>query len=112
MIGITKGCLFICGITLALWTPQTTAINLNHLQQLPAYEDFASKDFLENDPNYLLELLSQIRAQMPHHNMDISKRGGIDFGLGRGFSGAEAAKIFRGLAAANYGGPGRKKRSS
>ncbi len=36
----------------------------------------------------------------------------MDFGLGRGFSGTQAAKHLMGLAAANYAvGPGRKKRS-
>lgn len=40
-----------------------------------------------------------------------SKRGGVDFGLGRGFSGTQAAKHLMGLAAANYAiGPGRKRR--
>ena len=67
--------------TLKYWTFQISYLKLFKLITLfnvlfflfsrPAYEDFASKDFLENDPNYLLELLSQIRAQMPHHNMDM-----------------------------------------
>ncbi|CAG9823767.1 unnamed protein product [Phaedon cochleariae] len=40
-----------------------------------------------------------------------SKRG-LDFGLGRGFSGSQAAKHLMGLAAANFaGGPGRRRRS-
>lgn len=38
---------------------------------------------------------------------------GLDLGLGRGFSGSQAAKHLMGLAAANYaGGPGRRKRES
>ena len=66
--------------TLKYWTFQIfysklfklfTLFKVLFLFSRPAYEDFASKDFLENDPNYLLELLSQIRAQMPHHNMDM-----------------------------------------
>lgn len=41
-----------------------------------------------------------------------SKRG-IDFGLGRGFSGSQAAKHFMGMAAARYsGGPGKKRKRS
>lgn len=37
----------------------------------------------------------------------------MDFGLGRGYSGSQAAKHLMGLAAANYAiGPGRKRRSS
>lgn len=36
----------------------------------------------------------------------------VDFGLGRGFSGAQEAKHRLGMAAANFaGGPGRKRRS-
>ena len=42
-----------------------------------------------------------------------SSKRGIDFGLGRGFSGSQAAKHFMGMAAARYsGGPGRKKKRS
>ena len=38
---------------------------------------------------------------------------GLDLGLGRGYSGSQAAKHLMGLAAANFaGGPGRKKRSN
>merc|ERR1711874_415348 len=46
------------------------------------------------------------------HLQPSSKRG-IDFGLGRGFSGSQAAKHFLGMAAARYsGGPGKKKKRS
>ena len=42
-----------------------------------------------------------------------SSKRGIDFGLGRGFSGSQAAKHFMGMAAARYsGGPGKKKKRS
>lgn len=42
-----------------------------------------------------------------------SAKRGIDFGLGRGYSGNQAAKHFMGLVASNYaGGPGKRKRSS
>ena len=41
----------------------------------------------------------------------ISPKRGVDFGLGRGYSGSQAAKHLMGLAAANYAvGPGRKRR--
>jgi len=44
-----------------------------------------------------------------HPNM---KRG-LDLGLGRGFSGSQAAKHLMGLSAANFaGGPGRRKRDT
>jgi len=46
------------------------------------------------------------------HKNDLTKRG-IDFGLGRGYSGNQAAKHYMGLAASNFaGGPGKRKRSS
>ena len=41
-----------------------------------------------------------------------SSKRGIDFGLGRGYSGNQAAKHFMGLVASQYaGGPGKRKRS-
>ncbi|XP_037772675.1 uncharacterized protein LOC119568289 [Penaeus monodon] len=41
-----------------------------------------------------------------------SAKRGLDLGLGRGFSGSQAAKHLMGLAAANFaGGPGRRRRS-
>lgn len=41
-----------------------------------------------------------------------SSKRGLDLGLGRGFSGSQAAKHLMGLAAANFaGGPGRRRRS-
>jgi len=53
-------------------------------------------------------IFSRMRSR---HTKENSKRG-IDFGLGRGFSGSQAAKHFMGIAAAQYsGGPGKRKRS-
>lgn len=44
--------------------------------------------------------------------MFYSSKRGLDLGLGRGFSGSQAAKHLMGLAAANFaGGPGRRRRS-
>ncbi len=44
-------------------------------------------------------------------NLFYSAKRGIDFGLGRGFSGSQAAKHFMGMAAASFsGGPGRKRK--
>merc|ERR1711953_582801 len=43
------------------------------------------------------------------HNQFVNKRGGIDFGLGRGYSGSQAARHMMGMYQANYaGGPGKK----
>ena len=60
--------------------------------------------------NVYCESLVENKAYLVYCNFS-SKRG-IDFGLGRGFSGSQAAKHFMGMAAARYsGGPGKRKRS-
>uniref|UniRef100_A0AAR5Q2N1 Diuretic hormone class 2 n=1 Tax=Dendroctonus ponderosae TaxID=77166 RepID=A0AAR5Q2N1_DENPD len=57
----------------------------------------------------LIERIKQ--AFIEDNDLENSKRG-IDLGLGRGFSGSQAAKHLMGLAAANFaGGPGRRRRS-
>lgn len=57
--------------------------------------------------------LNQIFSRLRSRNTkDQNSKRGIDFGLGRGFSGSQAAKHFMGIAAAQYsGGPGKRKRS-
>jgi len=63
---------------------------------------------LRRYPELGTELLAKMRGIRPVEN---SKRG-IDFGLGRGYSGNQAAKHFMGLVASQYaGGPGKRKRS-
>ncbi|XP_017785703.1 PREDICTED: diuretic hormone class 2 [Nicrophorus vespilloides] len=64
------------------------------------------------NPEYLLQTLARIRqAIIAEEDLENSKRG-LDLGLGRGFSGSQAAKHLMGLAAANFaGGPGRRRRS-
>lgn len=43
----------------------------------------------------------------------IATKRALDLGLGRGFSGSQAAKHLMGLSAANFaGGPGRRKRQT
>ncbi|KAF2360144.1 hypothetical protein FHG87_009097 [Trinorchestia longiramus] len=45
--------------------------------------------------------------------LDQPNKRGLDLGLGRGFSGSQAAKHLMGLSAASYaGGPGKRKRQS
>merc|ERR1712183_1163118 len=121
-----KKCLLLfVGIILTLWTTQSEGLNLDHLQ--PSFENFEynetpqvslqdlerANDLVSRD--YLIEFLQQLRNRGPETRpTEISKRG-IDFGLGRGFSGSQAAKHFLGMAAARYsGGPGKRavKRSS
>ncbi|XP_019873505.2 diuretic hormone class 2 isoform X2 [Aethina tumida] len=60
---------------------------------------------------YLLQTIARLRQALNADDLENSKRG-LDLGLGRGFSGSQAAKHLMGLAAANFaGGPGRKRRS-
>merc|ERR1712141_653384 len=105
-----KKCLLFVGIILTLWTTQSEGLNLDHLQ--PSFENFEynetpqvslqdlerANDLVSRD--YLIEFLQQLRNRGPETRpMEISKRG-IDFGLGRGFSGSQAAKY--------SGGPGKR----
>ncbi|XP_015837216.1 diuretic hormone class 2 isoform X1 [Tribolium castaneum] len=64
------------------------------------------------NPEYLLQTIARLRqALISDDDLENSKRG-LDLGLGRGFSGSQAAKHLMGLAAANFaGGPGRRRRS-
>jgi len=65
------------------------------------------EEILRRYPELGTELLAKMRRIRPVEN----KRG-IDFGLGRGYSGNQAAKHFMGLVASQYaGGPGKRKRS-
>lgn len=73
-----------------------------------------------DDPDYVLELLTRLGHSIIRANelekfvrSSGSAKRGLDLGLGRGFSGSQAAKHLMGLAAANFaGGPGRRRRSS
>merc|ERR1739848_99864 len=98
MTGFKEGnkCLLLfASIILTLWTTQSESLNLDHLQ--PSFENIEY-----NETQQLSNRGPEIRP------METSKRG-IDFGLGRGFSGSQAAKHFLGMAAARYsGGPGKR----
>ncbi|XP_068244746.1 diuretic hormone class 2 isoform X2 [Palaemon carinicauda] len=66
-----------------------------------------------DDPDYVLELLTRLGHSIIRANELENAKRGLDLGLGRGFSGSQAAKHLMGLAAANFaGGPGRRRRSS
>ena len=53
------------------------------------------------------------RCQLLFSFLSFRSKRGVDFGLGRGYSGSQAAKHLMGLAAANYAiGPGRKRRQA
>lgn len=65
------------------------------------------------DPDSVMDVLSRLERSMVRNNDFEHPKRGVDFGLGRGYSGSQAAKHLMGLAAANYAiGPGRKRRSS
>ncbi|XP_069973302.1 diuretic hormone class 2 isoform X2 [Penaeus vannamei] len=65
-----------------------------------------------DDPDYVLELLTRLGHSIIRANELENAKRGLDLGLGRGFSGSQAAKHLMGLAAANFaGGPGRRRRS-
>jgi len=64
------------------------------------------------DPEAVLEMLTRLGQSIlkAKHDNSNAKRG-LDLGLGRGFSGSQAAKHIMGLAAANFAsGPGKRKR--
>ncbi|KAK3869823.1 hypothetical protein Pcinc_024895 [Petrolisthes cinctipes] len=73
-----------------------------------------------DNPDYLLDLITRLGQSIVRANelekfvrSSGSSNRGLDLGLGRGFTGSQAAKHLMGLAAANFaGGPGRKRRSS
>ncbi|XP_072393578.1 diuretic hormone class 2 isoform X2 [Diabrotica undecimpunctata] len=95
-------------------------------QQQASYPGLYSPLYLERQsPKYLIQTISRLRQALLNDeemenndypalsdDRDTSKRG-LDLGLGRGFSGSQAAKHLMGLAAANFaGGPGRRRRSA
>merc|ERR1711997_214266 len=75
-------------------------------QTEPLYQPTPSDVF-----DILTDLGSFLRKR--HYSiMNISDKRAIDFGLGRGYSGSQAARHILGLQRVNFaGGPGRKKRS-
>jgi len=111
MTGSKEGCLILIGILLAA----TTGSFCQALDEEPQYDMDEGRalglihDLMRERPVYMLQALSNLNARLPNA---ASKRG-IDFGLGRGFSGSQAAKHFMGMAAARYsGGPGKKRKRS
>nr|AXF54359.1 diuretic hormone 31 [Carcinus maenas] len=102
-------------VTLVATVVLLSSVNASPLNREP------SRAVVEiDDPDYVLELLTRfsnsiIRAKELEKFVRSSSgtKRGLDMGLGRGFSGSQAAKHLMGLAAANYaGGPGRRKRDS
>ncbi|XP_057652963.1 diuretic hormone class 2 isoform X2 [Diorhabda carinulata] len=108
--GGSNGLLFLI-IIAGIVVLKTTTTNAQ--QESYSYPGFYSPIYLERqNPKYLMQTISRLRqALINDEEMENSKRG-LDLGLGRGFSGSQAAKHLMGLAAANFaGGPGRKRRS-
>merc|ERR1712154_233488 len=74
-------------------------------------------------PGYVLNIIADLGTILKQRQKDLryvstesttedSEKRGIDFGLGRGYSGSQAARHMLGLQQASFaGGPGKKKRS-
>merc|ERR1712029_373036 len=72
------------------------------------------EDSGEPRKKYVLNILVHLGSYLKDRisSMNLSEKRGIDFGLGRGYSGSQAARHMLGLQQVNYaGGPGRRKRS-
>merc|ERR1711915_162281 len=75
-------------------------------------------------PGYVLNIIADLGSILKQRQKDLryvntesttedSEKRGIDFGLGRGYSGSQAARHMLGLQQASFaGGPGKKKRSA
>merc|ERR1711936_126230 len=66
------------------------------------------------DKKYVVSILTHLASYLKNRfsSMSLSEKRGIDFGLGRGYSGSQAARHMLGLQQVNQaGGPGKKKRS-
>ncbi|XKL68038.1 hypothetical protein PGB90_003529 [Kerria lacca] len=70
-------------------------------------------DLEDTDPEVLLAILARLgQSIMKVNDKESKKRGGLDLGLSRGYSGSQQAKHMMGIAAAGLlGGPGRRRRS-
>merc|ERR1712032_1274204 len=65
---------------------------------------------VDSPPEYVLNMITDLGSLLKQRYR-IDKRG-IDFGLGRGYSGSQAARHMLGLQQVNFaGGPGKRKRS-
>merc|ERR1711892_618855 len=74
-------------------------------------------------PGYVLNIIADLGTILKQRQKDLryvgtesttedSEKRGIDFGLGRGYSGSQAARHMLGLQQASFaGGPGKRKRS-
>ncbi|KAL0276209.1 UNVERIFIED_CONTAM: hypothetical protein PYX00_003822 [Menopon gallinae] len=101
---VLSSCVLLAGILL-----------LTHFQEAQSNPiDLRDEETQANlNRHYLMEMMNSLRQDMlaRRHRIEEEKRG-WDFGVGRGFSGAEEVKAKLGLqAASNPWGPGRRKRS-
>lgn len=82
-------------------------------ESAPRYTGYYSENGDETPEDLLMELIARFGQTLMRARDEVanSKRT-VDFGLGRGLSGAIEAKHRLGMAAANFaGGPGRRRRS-
>jgi len=119
------GCLIFLGILFAFTTGTVSQAlvdeSQNSIEEVQALN--AIRQMLRSEPAYMIQALSNMRSRLPgaaevttmpsFEDSAVSSKRGIDFGLGRGYSGSQAAKHFMGIAAARYaGGPGKKRKRS
>ncbi|XP_062710922.1 diuretic hormone class 2 [Aedes albopictus] len=100
-------CCYVC-IVLAIMMKQILFV---HSASLRSYEQYDNN--LEDQPeDVLIDLITRYGQTIMRARDDLenSKRT-VDFGLSRGYSGAQEAKHRMAMAVANFaGGPGRKRR--
>merc|ERR1712173_436851 len=64
----------------------------------------------EPHPGYVLNIIADLGTILKQRQKDLSEKRGIDFGLGRGYSGSQAARHMLGLQQASLlGGLGRRR---
>nr|XP_040570975.1 diuretic hormone class 2-like isoform X2 [Lepeophtheirus salmonis] len=103
------GALFFCLISLQTVSSSSFFVDIPQGDQLPGRNEYAA-NLVHRDPEFVYNMLSKLRKSILKPLVNTKR--GLDFGLGRGFSGTQAAKHFMGLAAAKYaGGPGKRKRN-
>ncbi|XP_018565090.1 diuretic hormone class 2 isoform X2 [Anoplophora glabripennis] len=106
----TTSVLVLVLVGIVLFVTTTNAAPHSPKFYYPAY--YSPLSFDGQNPEYLLQAIARLREALINDNDLENTKRGLDLGLGRGFSGSQAAKHLMGLAAANFaGGPGRRRRS-
>ncbi|EAT40182.1 AAEL008070-PA [Aedes aegypti] len=100
-------CCFVC-VVLAIMMKQIMFVHSASIRSYEQYDDNWAKE----PEDVLIDLITRYGQTIMRARNDLenSKRT-VDFGLSRGYSGAQEAKHRMAMAVANFaGGPGRKRR--